>query len=71
MRHVRLVIFVMITGTAASADERQVPEPSKPGSGGVVSAELIYEISDAQTPQCHASTIASHRVMVGRIANPS
>ncbi len=55
----------------ASADERQVPEPSKPGSGGVVSAKLIYEIGDAQKPQCHASTLASRRVMVGRIAYPS
>ena len=57
MRYVSLVIFLMIAGSAASADERQVPEPSKPGSGGFVSAKLIYEIGDAQTPQCHASTI--------------
>lgn len=50
--------MTLIALFANSADaEVRLPEKSKPGSGAVVSAELIYKLEGRQTPQCHASTI--------------
>jgi predicted neuraminidase len=43
--------------SAAAVAEVQLPDVSKPGSGAVVSSELIYQLEGRQTPQCHASTI--------------
>ena len=53
-----LTLFVVtLTSLAAYADDLKLPEPAEPGNSGVLSARLIYEVADAPTPQCHASTI--------------
>lgn len=55
-----ILLFGMFAGTAAHAAEMnlsKLPELANPGTGAVLSAELIYEVADAPTPQCHASTI--------------
>ena len=36
----------------------ELPPMAKPGSGALLSAELIYPLDNKPTPQCHASTIA-------------
>lgn len=48
------LLFCLFVVGAAFADPFPV---AKPGSGGYVSGEMIYELEGRQTPQCHASTI--------------
>ena len=52
----RTVSLGLLLASPAVA-EVELPDVSKPGSGAVVSAELIYQLEGRQTPQCHASTI--------------
>ena len=55
--YVSVLICLPLIATKVGADDKQLPEVSKPGSGGVLSAELIYALDNTPTPQCHASTI--------------
>lgn len=34
-----------------------IPEVSKPGESGILTADLIYSLDNRPTPQCHASTL--------------
>ncbi|TWU62546.1 hypothetical protein V7x_42810 [Crateriforma conspicua] len=52
-----ILVFVMTAVTTVKADELKIPKRSEPGTGAVLSAELIYGLDDRPTPQCHASTI--------------
>lgn len=45
---------IAAAGSPGSVD---VPPVAQPGTGGFLSAELIYPLEGRQTPQCHASTI--------------
>jgi len=56
----RFALFIALAALVcnthpAMADE--LPPLQPPGTGGLVSAELIYPLTDKPTPQCHASTI--------------
>lgn len=48
-----MVLFVCLI----SAVQIDLPPIAKPGEQGYVSGELVYELEDRPTPQCHASTI--------------
>lgn len=51
------LVLLNLTTVINSTTAADLPDVAKPGSGAVVSAELIYELEGRQTPQCHASTI--------------
>ena len=51
-----VLLFAMIAATSHAGDMK-LPPLSEPGKDAVLSAELIYQVADAQTPQCHASTV--------------
>ncbi|NQV26393.1 MAG: exo-alpha-sialidase [Rhodopirellula sp.] len=57
IRYVTAACSLSVLCATASFAEVPLPDVSKPGSGAVVSAELIYQLEGRQTPQCHASTI--------------
>ena len=52
-----ILIYVMIAGATVRTNATELPEVAEPGSGEIQSAKLIYDVADAPTPQCHASTI--------------
>jgi predicted neuraminidase len=52
-----VVTCLSIVSTTTYADDTRLPALAKQGSGGVLSADLIYDVADSPTPQCHASTI--------------
>jgi len=53
MRYI-LASFMLALAVVAA----ELPPMAKPGSGALLSAELIYPLDNKPTPQCHASTIA-------------
>lgn len=61
MRHLILIIavgfFVMSCGNKNTNSENKVENNNVKADSALVLEEFIYEISDAKTPQCHASTI--------------
>ena len=56
MRSTVLVALITVSSLSLADDFASVM--ATPGVGPCVSAELIYELEDRPTPQCHASTIA-------------
>ncbi len=55
-RLVAITFLAALPATIMNAGE--VPAVAVPGTGALLSAELIYPLDDPPTPQCHASTIA-------------
>lgn len=50
-------LIALLAVTAGSLSAADLPEVAKPGTGALLSADLIYPLDDKPTPQCHASTI--------------
>jgi predicted neuraminidase len=53
-----LVAVVLASAGTVPALLADVPPLAKPGEDGYISGELIYQLDNKPTPQCHASTIA-------------
>lgn len=51
-----LIGFLCVTAIAQQGDPG-LPDPVKPGDRGYVKGELIYDLDERLTPECHASTL--------------
>ena len=54
---VLVALALPLPGACSLASEGRLPPVAKPGNGALLSAGLIYDLDNAPTPQCHASTI--------------
>ena len=52
-----LLVMSVLLILASFSFAAELPPLAQVGEGGLVSAELIYELEGRATPQCHASTI--------------
>ena len=51
------ILFMQLLACPAQKISQVLPEPVTSGSAGYVKGNLIFEMDDRPTPQCHASTI--------------
>ena len=52
------ILLVTVSAYPQSTQKMNIPPPTKPGTGPLVSSELIYLLTEKPTAECHASTLA-------------